>query len=242
MVNKSFPLVKRTYKHVGEVISTDLALGLPLSLRKNVCLAVFVDSYSKFVWVKPLISKSEAQNYIPKLVALIKCQTERTVKTIRSDNGGEFMSTALKKYLDYSGIIHDTTVPYVHQQNGRSEVHNRILFNYIRALLLECGLPMPFWDDAVRYAAHAMNTTFIRHTPFTGEKLTAYEHLYGHLPDRKHWFIFGSDATIFIPIEARGNQQKLQPRTCEGVYVGLAPFQSGALFYVPEKGEYVSAV
>lgn len=101
---------------------------------------------------------------------------------------------------------------------------------------------MGFWDDAVNYAAHAMNITFIRHTPFTGEKLTAYEHIYGHPPDRRHWFIFGSDATIFIPVEDRGNQQKLQSRAVEGIYLGLAPFRSGALFFVPESGKYVSAV
>lgn len=90
MVNKSFPLTKRTFTHIGEVISTDLAVGLPRSLKQNAYLAIFIGSYSKFVWVKPLTSKSEAQNYIPKLVAFIRCQTERTVKTIQSDNGGEF--------------------------------------------------------------------------------------------------------------------------------------------------------
>lgn len=242
MRNKSFKLTHRTYEQVGEVISSDLAVGLPMTLQKNVALAIFVDHYSSFVWVRPIRGKHEAAELFPAICALVKTQTEHPVKAFRTDNGGEYMSEKLAKFFEYKGIIHETSVPYVHQQNGKAEVIIRIIFTYMRSVLFKSAMPASFWDVASSYCAHAMNVTFTRHLKFTGESKVAYETMFGHLPSRNHWYIFGSNAIIFIPIEERGPGQKLQPRTIEAIYVGIAPSQCAALFYVPEIRGYKSAV
>nr|XP_019012982.1 uncharacterized protein I206_02479 [Kwoniella pini CBS 10737]OCF51763.1 hypothetical protein I206_02479 [Kwoniella pini CBS 10737] len=44
-----------------------------------------------------------------------------TVKQIRSDPGGEFMSNLAKRYFLDKGIIDTTVAPGVHAQNGRVE-------------------------------------------------------------------------------------------------------------------------
>jgi hypothetical protein len=44
--------------------------------------------------------------------------TERKVKAVRSDNGGEYTSKEFEDHLRLLGIEHQTTVPYSSQQNG----------------------------------------------------------------------------------------------------------------------------
>ena len=51
---------------------------------------------------------------------------ERIVK-LRTDNGGEYMSTEFQEYLKSKGIQHELTVAYTPQQNGTAERMNRTL-------------------------------------------------------------------------------------------------------------------
>ena len=50
------------------------------------------------------------------------------IQTIRTDNGGEFISNRLKQYFLENGITHETIVPHVHEQVGDVERENRTLF------------------------------------------------------------------------------------------------------------------
>jgi transposase InsO family protein len=35
-----------------------------------------------------------------------------SIKTLRSDNGGEYISQGFRQFYDSKGIIHETTCPY----------------------------------------------------------------------------------------------------------------------------------
>ena len=50
--------------------------------------------------------------------ALAEKQSKRKLKTLRTDNGGEYTSTQFEKYLKEEGIRHERTVPKTPQQNG----------------------------------------------------------------------------------------------------------------------------
>eukprot|EP00171_Calliarthron_tuberculosum_P005193 IDg5193t1 len=65
-----------------------------------------------------LYTKSRGSQVEPK--ASIK------VKALRSDNGGEYLSTDFKNYLTEKGIKHQLTVAYTPQQNGVAERMNQI--------------------------------------------------------------------------------------------------------------------
>lgn len=54
-------------------------------------------------------------------------QTGCKLKTIRSDNGKEYINHEFQKFLSDHGINRQTTVSYTPQQNGVAERANRTL-------------------------------------------------------------------------------------------------------------------
>nr|CAN79066.1 hypothetical protein VITISV_019693 [Vitis vinifera] len=58
---------------------------------------------------------------------MIETQYNAKVRVLRSDNGGEYQSSDLQKYLEGHGIIHQTTCSNTPQQNGVAERKNRHL-------------------------------------------------------------------------------------------------------------------
>ena len=57
--------------------------------------------------------------------ALTETQTGKRLKAVRSDKGGEFMSSDSKELCDKNGIKRKYTIPRTPQQNGVVERQNR---------------------------------------------------------------------------------------------------------------------
>lgn len=86
------------YLHIGEVISGDLAVALPLSVSMNTIIDAVVDHFTKFVCVKLLYGKKQTASYIQEFCASVKRQTGWDAKALRTDNGGEFSSGELATF------------------------------------------------------------------------------------------------------------------------------------------------
>jgi transposase InsO family protein len=85
-----------------------------------------IDDYSRLTWVAFLKEKDEAFNKFKIFKALTKNQTCNRIKVVRSDRGGEFMSSDFKEFHDKHGIKREYTIPGIPQQNGVVERKNRI--------------------------------------------------------------------------------------------------------------------
>ncbi|GJW92041.1 retrotransposon protein, putative, ty1-copia subclass [Tanacetum coccineum] len=73
-----------------------------------------------------------------------------TIKAIRSDRGGEYISQEFKDYLKAYGIVQQLTPPYTPQHNGVSKRGNRTLLNMVRSMMsLTTLLVILFWDYAL---------------------------------------------------------------------------------------------
>jgi transposase InsO family protein len=59
------------------------------------------------------------------LVCKLKSETNHNIRTLRSDAGGEFLSTEFVKWLTEKCIHHETTVAHTPQQNGVIERDHR---------------------------------------------------------------------------------------------------------------------
>ena len=62
--------------------------------------------------------KFEAFDKFLKYQSMVEKQTEKSIKILRSDRGGEYLSTEFLNHLKEKGIISEWTPPYTPQLNG----------------------------------------------------------------------------------------------------------------------------
>ncbi|GKF75139.1 retrotransposon protein, putative, ty1-copia subclass, partial [Tanacetum coccineum] len=88
----------------------------------------------------------------------------KTIKAIRSDRGGKYISQEFKDYLKANGIVQQLTPPYTPQHNGLSERRNRTLLD-----MNLTTLALSFWDNALDSATCILNmvpTKKVDETPY----------------------------------------------------------------------------
>lgn len=54
--------------------------------------------------------KNDASELLKKFCSMVKTQFDKDVKVIQSDNVGEFVSDAIKKFYVEKGIVHQTSL------------------------------------------------------------------------------------------------------------------------------------
>ncbi|GJR31869.1 zinc finger, CCHC-type containing protein [Tanacetum coccineum] len=83
----------------------------------------------------------------------VENQLGKTIKSLCSDRGGEYMSQEFLDHLkDYEIITHCTPL-YTPQHNGVSERRNRTLLDMVRSMMSQKTIPKSFWDYALETAA-----------------------------------------------------------------------------------------
>jgi transposase InsO family protein len=95
----------------------------------------FFDDYSRHGTVHFMKAKSEVLSKFKIFKAAIENTTDKTIKRLRSDNGGKYTGRQFKVYLNHHGIKHERTVPYTPQQNGLAERMNRSLVEMARCMM-----------------------------------------------------------------------------------------------------------
>jgi hypothetical protein len=228
---KSFPPNSDRATSVGELICSDL-LEMPiLSYHHNKYVVVILDNYPSCVLVCFIKNKSEVTDIIKQYIKLTLTQFEVKVKRIRTDNGGEYMSTMLSDYFKDHGIKHELSAPHIHQQNRCVERINCTLQEKSQAMCLHTCLPDSYWEFSISAAVHAYNRTPMKHlnwkTPlgiFDKEK-----------PEVTHMCVFGCGAYIFIPEEKC--KSKLSPKTELMTFIG---YSQGNYLFMQHEARYTT--
>ncbi|GKB77825.1 retrotransposon protein, putative, ty1-copia subclass [Tanacetum coccineum] len=70
----------------------------------------------------------------------VENQLGKTIKSLRSDHGGEYMSQEFLDHLKDHEIIAHRTPPYTPQHNGVSERRNRTLLDMVRSMMSQTTL------------------------------------------------------------------------------------------------------
>ncbi|KAK4702059.1 putative transposase, partial [Phenoliferia sp. Uapishka_3] len=131
-----------------ELISSDLAGPMPLSLGGKRYWISFIDNASRRPFVFFLAKKSDAAQACKDSKALVEKQTGRKIKAWRTDQGGEYMDHVVNRWMKDEGMIHETTNPDSSAQNGIAERFNHTMDERIITLLDQAGLPKSFWAEA----------------------------------------------------------------------------------------------
>ena len=104
-------------------------------------------------------------------------QLGKTIKALRSDRGGEYLSQEFIDHLRSCGIISQLTPPGTPQWNDVSERRNRSLLDMVRSMMSQTDLPPSFRSHALETAAFTLNRV-----PSKTVEKTTYEIWIGKKP------------------------------------------------------------
>ncbi|KAF2345193.1 Integrase catalytic core [Trinorchestia longiramus] len=156
--------------------------------------------------------------------ALVENHYDHKIKILRTDNGGEYVSTDFERFLKVNGIVHQKTEPKTPEQNGVAERMNRTILEAVRAMLSDSKLPKTFWAEAVSTAAYVKN----RSPTCAHKNLTPYQALNGHKPNVQHFRTFGCMAYAHVPKDER---EKLDSKSKTCVLLGYGSGNKGYRLY-----------
>jgi transposase InsO family protein len=105
------------------------------SLGNSMYYVSFIDEFSRKNWIYFFRKKSEVFDRFKEFKALVENQTEKRIKVLRTDNGGEFCGNEFEELCKKCGIEGKKTTPYTPQQNGVAEIMNRTLMGKARCML-----------------------------------------------------------------------------------------------------------
>ena len=105
-----------------ELVHIDICGPMPeRSLGGSRYFITVIDDCTQKVWAYSIRSKDEALEPFTRWTGETENLSGYRVKTLQSDNGGEYTSQAFKQYLSDKGIRHQKTVPYTPMQKGMVE-------------------------------------------------------------------------------------------------------------------------
>eukprot|EP00253_Pinus_taeda_P008095 PITA_08095 len=120
------------------------------SLRGHLFYVTFIDDHSRKTRVYLLKSKDEVFSKFQEFKAEVLNFTERKIKTLRSDNGGEYTSKEVVAFCKEAGIKRELIVPYNPKQNGLVERKDKSIEESVKAILHDQDLPKFLWGEATK--------------------------------------------------------------------------------------------
>ena len=192
----------------------------------------FTDDKTRYVWVYLLKQKSEVFGRFLEWKAIAEKLSGHRLRTLRTDNGGEFTSTEFENYLKSEGVKHELTVPKTPEQNGVAERLSRTLVEAVRAILVQSKLPPTFWVEALSTPVYLHN----RSPTKSVANMTPFEASTGVKPDVKHLKSFGCIVYAHIPKDER---KKLDPKAKKCVLLCYGTETKGYRLYYPQSSRVV---
>lgn len=191
------------------------------SLGGSKYFITFIDDYSRCCTVYFIRHKSEALEKFKAFEAAAVNRSNLGIVTLRTDNGGEYLSKEFSEYLKEKGIAHECSVPYTPEQNGVAERMNRTLVESARTMLKHARLSNTYWAEAVSTAAYIRNRL---PSAALDNKVTPYELWYGSKPNVRDFRVFGCAAFAHVTSSLR---QKLDSKAIKVRFLGYSKQSKG---------------
>ena len=228
MTKRHFAAKDSRAEKLLELVHTDVCGPMNIEARGGYEYYItFIDDYSRYGYVYLMTRKSEAFDKFKEFRAEAEKQLGKSIKTLRSDRGGEYLSDEFLGYLIENGIQSQLTAPGTPQQNGVAERRNRTLLDMVRSMMSYSTLPLSFWGHAIQTACYLLNNVPSKSVP-----KTPYELWTSRKPNLNHIRIWGCPAHV-LDKEAK----KLESRSEVCLFVGYPKGTKGGLFYNPKENK-----
>ncbi|GKC26045.1 ribonuclease H-like domain-containing protein [Tanacetum coccineum] len=106
-----------------DIIHSDVWTSPISSLSGFKYYVLFLDHYSQFCWVYPLLRKSDVLSKFVLFRKFVHTQFNCEIKSFQCDHGGEFDNRALHKLFVENGIQFRFSCAHTSQQNGHASNH-----------------------------------------------------------------------------------------------------------------------
>ena len=131
---------------------------------------------------------------------LVHNQSDRQIKVLRSNHGGEYDSKAFHDYCKQHGIRRHFTTRYTSQQNGVAERKNMTIMNMVRSMLKGRNLSNEYCGEEVSFVIYVINRSPTKSVISRVPKW-AWSSMYCSV---SHLRVFGCVAYAHVPNEWRG--------------------------------------
>ncbi|KAJ1575052.1 hypothetical protein NDA15_005877 [Ustilago hordei] len=179
----------KTSRYPLELVHVDLAMHW-LMKTEVTGLLIAIDDASSFTYVKPLWAKLDALQVLKEWITYAEIQMGHKLKTLHSDNGGEWVSVAAIHWQNETGLHWQKTLPYTSEQNGRAEHMIRMIREMMITMMHTHRLPQTFWPFTAEAAAFMKNlwlniqdTDALHYNPRTDIKDFSYDDIDMHDED-----------------------------------------------------------
>ncbi|KAK8670697.1 hypothetical protein V6N13_037315 [Hibiscus sabdariffa] len=181
----------------------------------------FTDDFSRYGYIYLMCHKSEALEKFKEFRNEVQNQHGKSIKALRSDRGGEYLSHEFDELLKECGIVSQLTPPGTPQWNGVSERRNRTLLDMVRSMMSHSDLPISFWGHALETTAFTLNRV-----PSKSVQKTPHEMWTGKRPSMSFMKIWGCKAYVKHQMST-----KLEPKSHKCTFVGYPKETKGYYFY-----------
>ncbi|KAJ0765449.1 putative RNA-directed DNA polymerase [Helianthus annuus] len=224
MTKKPFSGTNQRAKDLLGIIHSDVCGPFkPMTRNGERYFVTFTDDFSRYGYVYLLSHKDEVFETFKIFQNEVENQLTKTIKVLRSDRGGEYLSDAFQDHLRSCGIISQLTPPGTPQHNGVSERRNRTLLDMVRSMMARSTLPLSFWGYALLSAARILNMA-----PTKKVDKTPFEIWHGTVPSLSYLKVWGCDAYV-----KQYTPNKLEVRSIKCIFVGYPKDDIGYYFYDP---------
>jgi transposase InsO family protein len=226
-IKKAFPSSDSRAQGILDLVHSDVC-GPMSSPSLSGCLyyVIFIDDLYRKCWIYFLKAKSDTFDKFKEYKAFIERQTRKHIRTLRTENGGEFESLQFEDFCKEAGIKRQLTVPYKPQQNGIAKRKNRTICEAAKAMMFDQDLPNSLWAEATSTVIYIQN--MCPHAIL--EDKTLEEVFSGTKTEVGHLRIFGCPVYIHVRKEKR---TKMEPSGKKGIFVGYSENSKAYRKYVP---------
>ena len=109
-------------------------------------------------------------------LARVEKEIGKSLKCLRSERGGEFISNKFEIFFNDRGIKRQTSAPRTPPQNEIAERRNRTIMDYARTLMIEKKVSLKYWRESISTTVYTLNRVQVK----KGTNLTSYELWFGY--------------------------------------------------------------
>ena len=197
-----------------ELIVGDLVGPYDTSINKKKGALILTCAASNFIWCEVFAKKSEVPKLLINFFRKMERQFPGRIKTLRTDQGSEFLAHVVEDFLNEIGINHQLSTAYLHEENGRAEASNKQILHSTRALLYNAGFSKGYWPFAMKCAVFQHNAIVPTRRDYAPWAL-----IYGGTAPLHRLCIFGIPGFAHVAAETR---RKLDVTTRECYFIGYS--------------------